>query len=301
MFLDDKNDIRGRIMTIMQNALSERFRLGFLMHQADPDSVEANTYSICLTNETGPRVDQQKIRLYMTETETLEQLAGRIRPWQNANDEHVFSVGDEVEARPLNCRKDIMVPTKDGSRYYTGRIVGDNEDGTYDVQYTDDTGRAVSPSIVETLPGGCSFKQLSHKMEENWENKNAGEKTSAIASFKDHSAGTRGKGASVDPKSTSSPVKFHKDFMNMLQSPRKVKFPETGLGPFVLNRVNLGSMSMTYQDGNGRPGTYTANLVKTANSNWVLPVTAGWPLKGQCSMLSPVTVRLILAPLVSTS
>ena len=195
-----------------------------------------------------------------------------------------------------------MVPTKDGSRYYTGRIVGDNEEGTYDVQYTDDTGCAVSPSIVETLPGGCSFRQLSHKMEENWENKNAGEKTSAIASFKDHSADTRGKGASVDPKSTSSPVKFHKDFMNMLQSPRKVKFPETGLGPFELNNVNLSSMSMTYQDGgNGRPGTYTANPVETANRNWALPVTAGWPLKGQCSMLSPVTVRLILAPLVSSS
>ena len=45
------------------------------MHQADPSSVVAKTYQICLTNETGPRVPQQKIRLFMTEKETLGSLA----------------------------------------------------------------------------------------------------------------------------------------------------------------------------------------------------------------------------------
>ena len=60
---------------LLQNAISERFRDGFLMHQADPSSVVAKTYQICLTNETGPRVPQQKIRLFMTEKETLGSLA----------------------------------------------------------------------------------------------------------------------------------------------------------------------------------------------------------------------------------
>jgi hypothetical protein len=60
---------------LLQNAISERFRDGFLMHQADPSSVVAKTYQICLTNETGPRVPQQKIRLFMTEKGTLGSLA----------------------------------------------------------------------------------------------------------------------------------------------------------------------------------------------------------------------------------
>ena len=43
--------------------------------RADSSSVEQRTYCICLTNETGPRVDQEKIRVFMTEKQTLLDLA----------------------------------------------------------------------------------------------------------------------------------------------------------------------------------------------------------------------------------
>ena len=85
---------------MLQNCISERFRLGFMMHQADPDSVEKKGFKICLTNETGERVEQQKIRLFVTEASTLDRLAGRIRLRDSGNDSSSFSESDKVEALP---------------------------------------------------------------------------------------------------------------------------------------------------------------------------------------------------------
>lgn len=76
IFLDDEKNQKIRIMTLLLNSLSERFRLGFLMRDQDPDSVTERTFCMGLTNEVGERVSQQKIRLFVTAAETLDALAG---------------------------------------------------------------------------------------------------------------------------------------------------------------------------------------------------------------------------------
>jgi hypothetical protein len=81
----------SRPLLLTQNAISEHFRDGFVRHDSDcrrafdnhqsgdsdPSLVEEKTFCICLTNETGPRVfaEQEKIRVFMTEKSTLQDLA----------------------------------------------------------------------------------------------------------------------------------------------------------------------------------------------------------------------------------
>jgi hypothetical protein len=82
IFLPDKVgdvDVRSRVMTMLMNAISERFRHGFVMFEVDKHSVEMKEYVFCLTNETGPRVGgQDKIRLFMTDGTILDELADKV-------------------------------------------------------------------------------------------------------------------------------------------------------------------------------------------------------------------------------
>jgi hypothetical protein len=74
LFLGDDHNRKIRIMTMLLNEVSSHFRDGFVMRDRDPDSVVEHTYCVGLTNETGERVDQQKIRLFVTAKDTLDQL-----------------------------------------------------------------------------------------------------------------------------------------------------------------------------------------------------------------------------------
>jgi len=74
LFLAEESNQKSRIMTMLLNAVSSHFRLGFMMRDVDPDSVVEREYCIGLTNEAGERVDHQKIRLFVTAKDTLEQL-----------------------------------------------------------------------------------------------------------------------------------------------------------------------------------------------------------------------------------
>ena len=203
------------------------------MHQADPDSVEKKGFKICLTNETGERVEQQKIRLFVTEASTLDRLAGRIRLRDSGNDSSSFSESDKVEALPLKDRRSLRV--KKDSRYCAATITKDNGDGTFTVEY-DECGPGEAHE--ETLAGGSGFNMLSNIMEKNWTNKQAWQKTAALAFHKSGglTSSTRGVTRGTGPSQQDAPLSLVKKFSNYADS--------LGISPLALKR-QLSHKSVT--------------------------------------------------------
>jgi hypothetical protein len=227
---------------LLQNAISERFRLGFMMHQADPDSVEKKGFKICLTNETGERVDQQKIRLFVTEASTLDRLAGRIRLSGGGNDtgDRSFVVNDKVEALPLKDRE-YLRNNKD-SRYCPAIVTKNNGDGSFVVKYEE---TLPGEPDEETLPGGSGFNMLSDAMECNWKNKEAWQKTAALALHKSGGLASSTRGTAEADAPPSLQTKLADTFADALgifaqTSPQNKRRQSVGTGntPPPARRIN---------------------------------------------------------------
>jgi hypothetical protein len=112
VFLDEK--IRDRVMSMLQNAVSERYRQGFVMNHVDELSVEKKCYQMVLTNETGGRVGgYEKLRLFIADGSTLDKLAGEVDFETLSNTmERNWACKDKAERMAFN---DSFTPTTHGA------------------------------------------------------------------------------------------------------------------------------------------------------------------------------------------